>query len=419
MEDKSLLILGRQPALGLAELESLYGSKNVRLVGGDAALVDAMPCAVDFVRLGGSVKLCKILTVLEAATWQKIIAFLASASPGQAAKMPEGKMHLGLSIHGFTISPAKISAGGLTIKKSITKTGRNVQLVPNNTAQLGSAQVIHHKLTTKNGWELVIIKDGSSAIIAQTVAVQDIASYTRRDRGRPKRDPRVGMLPPKLAQIIINLAVGEDELAKMSLSEGSKICISDAENEELRKKRAETTILDPFCGTGVMLQEALLMGYSAYGSELEQRMVDYSQTNLDWLKSRLKTRDSRLERSDATTATWDLPRSYAIASETYLGQAYNSLPSPDKLAQNMRTCNKILTAFLQNLADQISSGTRLCLAVPAWQISPSKFRRLPLLDQLAGLGYNQVEFEHAHGEDLIYARENQIVARELLILTKQ
>ncbi len=32
-----------------------------------------------------------------------------------------------------------------------------------------------------------------------------------------------------------------------------------------------------------MLQEALLMGYEVYGTDLEPRMIDYSQANLGWL----------------------------------------------------------------------------------------------------------------------------------------
>ena len=57
-EAKSLCILGRQPALGLAELESLYGAENVRLAGTTAAFVDVDPFLLAFDRLGGSVKFC-------------------------------------------------------------------------------------------------------------------------------------------------------------------------------------------------------------------------------------------------------------------------------------------------------------------------------------------------------------------------
>ena len=103
--------------------------------------------------------------------------------------------------------------------------------------------------------------DKDKIIIARTKKVQDITDYTDRDRNRPKRDAYVGMLPPKLAQIIINLASGNNQIAGKRL-------------------------LDPFCGTGVIPQEALLMGFDVYGTDIEQKMIDYSQINIEWLKSR-------------------------------------------------------------------------------------------------------------------------------------
>src|SRR4051794_2242006 len=57
---QSLMILGRLPALGTAELESLYGADKVKLVGTQAVIVDVDPCLLAFDRLGGSVKFCKV-----------------------------------------------------------------------------------------------------------------------------------------------------------------------------------------------------------------------------------------------------------------------------------------------------------------------------------------------------------------------
>lgn len=72
-----------------------------------------------------------------------------------------------------------------------------------------------------------------------------------RDYGRPARDARVGMLPPKLAQIMLNLSVKDEKSG---------------------------TVLDPFCGTGVLLQEAALAGFDFIGSDIEPRMVEMTLT---------------------------------------------------------------------------------------------------------------------------------------------
>ena len=333
---QTILILGRQPALGLAELESLYGGNSVRSVGEHAALVELADSEVNFARLGGSVKSCKLLTVLDTTELRAIEKYLLDVSPEHASMLGEGKLTIGLSSYGFKFSPVQLNATGLNIKKTIRKhSGRSVRLVPNNETALSSAQVYHNHLTAERAWELVLVRDGDKTLLAQTIAVQDIDSYTLRDRGRPKRDTRVGMLPPKLAQIIINLA------GKHVVPDGAVI---DPEHPTTKNPRT-TRLLDPFCGTGVLLQEALLLGYEAYGTDLEQRMVDYSRQNLDWLAQKYNfSGNSRLEQGDATSHAWQKPVDI-VASETYLGKPFTSTPPSAVLAATIADCNLIIKKF--------------------------------------------------------------------------
>lgn len=411
---ESLLVLGRQPALGLAELESLYGSAKVRPVGNHAAVLSIDPCLLAFDRLGGSLKFCKLLTTLDTTNWGDIEKFLVKVSPAHSQTMPAGKMRLGLSVIGLEVTIARLNASALSLKKAIRKTERSVRVVPNKELELNSAQVIHNQLTGPTGWELVLIKDGTKTIVAQTVKVQDIASYTHRDRDRPKRDAKVGMLPPKLAQILINLASGP--LAEDTLSSICDIPIG----QPIPHPILGQTVLDAFCGTGVVLQEATLMGYDAYGSDLEQRMVDYTNANLAWLEEsyRLPVTGFRTEVGDATSHQWTTPISF-VAAETYLGRPFTEPPTAEILAQTMADCNLIIKKFLRNIAPQIPVGTRLCLAIPAWHVRGNQFRHLSLLDSLEDIGYNRLSFAHASAEELIYHRSEQIVARELLVIIRK
>ena len=399
----SLLTLGRQPALGLAELESLFGAAAVTSIGPQAVLVDIDPLHLPFARLGGTVKLCRVVHSFGAANWRQVEKQLLQTIPAHVATLPDGKLQLGLSVQGFDLNLRQLEATGLSLKKAIRKTERSVRLIPNKELELNTAQVHHNKLTGPTGLELVIVSDGDQTVIAQTVSVQDIASYTYRDRERPKRDARVGMLPPKLAQILINLAVGP---------------LADAPSP------AGQIILDPFCGTGVLLQEAALMGYTPYGTDLEQRMIDYSAVNLDWLNQQyrldLPADFTKLAKGDATNFTWDLPAHY-VAGETYLGKPFTSAPAAEALAQTVSDCNLIIKKFLKNIYTQIPSGTRFCLAVPAWATpgGANPFKLLPLVDQISDLGYNRISFEHAGDAELIYFRPGQYVARQLLVITKQ
>jgi tRNA G10 N-methylase Trm11 len=410
---QSLLILGRQPSIGIAEIESLYGSEKITMVSKQAVIVDVDPCLLAFDRLGGSVKFCKLLTKLPSTDWPSIEKFLIEVSPKQVVAMPPGKMKLGISAYGFKISAKSILASGLSLKKAIQETGRSVRLIPNKDTVLNSAQVSHNKLTGPTGWELDIIKSANETVIAQTIKVQDIDAYAIRDRERPKRDSRVGMLPPKLAQIIINLAVG-----KLAEDQLKSICDIAAE-DDIPLPDLGQTILDPFSGTGVLVQEALIMGYRTYASDLEPKMIDYTEQNIDWLIKRQPFYKNKTvyEVSDAIKAKWNGNYNF-VASELYLGSPLTSMPDNASLSRNIKNCNTIITKFLSNIATQIESGTRLCLAIPAWQIRPDQFSTLPLIDQIKDLGYNRVSFNHVSNDDLIYYRSNQIVARQLLVITR-
>jgi len=399
-EAKSIAILGRQPALGIAELESLYGADHTLPYGNEVCLLDLEACAIDFNRLGGSMRVGTVLLKLPSTKWSDIENLLLKAAPEHAAKV-EGKLSFGISVFGIKVSPKQVAKTALLMKKSIKNSGKSVRMVPHKAVTLGSAVVLHNKLHRSGNWELLIISDGQSAYLAQTNFIQDIDAYSARDQARPMRDAKVGMLPPKLAQIITNLACGK------------------IESGERRTENDETTILDPFCGTGVLLQEAALMGLSLYGSDIEPKMIDYTRKNLQWLEELRgqKYKIVNLETADATNHNWS-PTPDIVAAETFLGHPLSALPNGEHLSKIIYEANIINHRFLQNIASQLKPGTRLALGMPVWK-GRHEFLHLPLLDHLTDMGYTRLRLKHVADKDLIYHRENQIVGRELLVLEKR
>jgi tRNA (guanine10-N2)-dimethyltransferase len=380
-----IAILGRQPKLGLAELESLYGPDQIQPLENQAALINTE--AVETARLGSCLKIARPIAEIPTTNWNKLTQYCAQEIPKLINPIPEGKIKFGLSVYGLPVSTQQLFRSGLELKKIFKAQKRSVRIIPATSLALNSAQVLHNQMTGPLGLELLFIKNGSKTWLAQNTWVQDVDDYSRRDFGRPKRDAKVGMLPPKLAQIMINLA----------------------------GTTTSQRILDPFCGTGVVLQEAALLGCSVYGTDIEQRMIEFSHTNLDWLADIYKIKvNSKLEVADATKTIWETPIDHVVC-ETYLGQALSGLPSPEKLNLIKTDCNTIISKFLVNLHRQLKTGTRICVAVPAWQTS-SRMLHLPLLDRLEEMGYNRLRFKHASWDDLVYHREDQIVARELLVL---
>lgn len=387
----TICILGRQPAIGLAELEALYGSDAIRPVGKTAALVDA---DIHFKRLGGTLKAGSIITTVHGTDPQKAFAWLQKNLPAHIEKV-DGKLKLGVSLYNFSMQVARLNANTLTLKKVFKQKGQSVRVVPNTEPQLSSAQTYHNNLTDERGCEIMVIRDGDSMIISRATDVQGIDAYRKRDQERPHRDNFVGMLPPKLAQIIVNFSVWS-----------------------LPPSKKQYTILDPFCGTGVVLQEASLMGYALYGTDLNEKMVRYTEGNMKWLFERYPIQTpQRYETADATDHTWTKPVD-AIACEGYLGHPFASEPTKEALMETIQTCNVIMRKFLRNLKGQIEPGTPICIAMPSWFVRGA-VHHLPLLDDLENLGYNRIDFVHANRDGLIYHRQDQVTGRELVVLTKE
>lgn len=412
----SLIILGRQPELGIAELESLYGTENVIPFGKKYTLVNLPAEKIVFSRLGGSIKLASILEELPTTDWLAIEKHLLKIVTNHLDYIPkEGKFNFGLSAYDLPATVNQLTRSTLTIKKIIKKNGISVRVVPNKSTALSTAQVIHNNLAgARRGWELVCVRKNNSTLVCLTMAEQDIEAYTARDQARPKRDAYVGMLPPKLAQIIINLAtgpIGEWGLAD-SIMGGNK-------SQSTSYHPPTPTILDPFCGTGVVLQEALLMGYAVYGTDISAKMIDYSTANINWLKSKFDgiNQSARIELGDATNYKWQKPINI-VACETYLGSPISIMPDRDKLNKLINETNNLHKKALTNIGSQIASGTRLCLALPTWRTKKG-FAHLPVLDQIDKLGYNRIDFKHVQAKSLIYARQDQIVGRELIVLVKK
>ena len=432
-------ILGRQAELSVAELESVFGEKKIELISNEAAMIDTnQPPNINI--LGGSVKVGRIINEISFnKDWHKSIKYLIDYYLKKWEKV-DYKITLGLSYYGHNQNERDIQKIGILIKQGLKKKNASLRLIPNKTKALSSAVSHHNKLgLSSNKVELMIIRTKANEIIvAESIGAQNITAYAKRDQERPKRDAFVGMLPPKLAQIMINLACGQILDNKLiSLGAGATSIDGTLEPESKKapepfpdlerssvfngsapkSKHKNNTILDPFCGTGVILQEAALMGFDIIGTDISQKMIDYSEENIRWLENKYDRKINKvLQPGDATKTRW--PKTIdAVVSETYLGQPFSAPPSDDKLNEVKKNCSRIILKFLQNLHAQIRSDTPICIAIPAWINKDDNLVRLQIDSSIEKLGYKKRKFSNISAP-LIYRRENQIVSRELLVLKK-
>ena len=386
-----IAILGRQPAIGVAELERVFGGLNVSYLTPNTATIKTNNFNIQ--RLGSIPKAGLISLELNDNDWRFVSQKIINHYIDKWSNFG-GKITLGISVYEHAISPRDVQKIGITLKQMLKKTGTSLRIIPNTKQNLNTATSHHNKLgLSENKVELLIVRTKNGFTVAESSGAQNITAYAKRDQERPKRDAFVGMLPPKLAQIMVNYSCGQ------SIDTGS-------------------TILDPFCGTGVILQESLIAGYKAYGTDLSEKMVDYSNQNINWLNYRHQFDDKYIiHQGDAMKTKWQETIN-AVACESYLGQPFSAPPSPSKLQEVKDNCNHIISEFLRNISPQIKSGTPLCIAIPAWRDKNGHFTRLPLVDTIARLGFKPHEFVNVRQNELLYYREDQVVARELLVLTK-
>ena len=379
-----LAVLGRQPEISYAELISLFPGEVTRL---NEHVVEVNSGAISLERLGGSIKLGKVVGNLPEMPAQDIAGHLCSGDLAEVlATSGEGKLSFGISLYGVSLSKGQHESLGLELKKALKKLGKSARYVASK-GQLTAAQITHNKLLEK-GADIWIVKTTHGYTLATTIAVQDIAAYAERDHGRPARSAKVGMLPPKLAQMMINLAGPKP---------GSRI-------------------LDPFCGTGVILQEASLLGFTAYGSDIEPKLIEMSKVNGQWLQNEHQTQEWALEVGDAANHQWQGSIG-AVVTEGYLGPALSKQPSDKELDRIKSDATKLTIDFLTNLAPQIKSGTPVCITLPCWKVDKS-FSRVEILDQIGQIGYTLKEFLPVTYEHLLYVRADQIVGRQITVLTR-
>lgn len=387
---KYLAVLGRLSDISLAELSALFGN-SVKKIAPSLAVFESEKTP-DINRLGGTLKIGKLLA-------EKPIDYLLNLKDDNNEPLTH-KIIIGVSDYSKNANRRKSTAEAMKLKKILSRQSRSARVLANANASLSTATSHHNQMGEKPGHIEFMIVGKEWYVLT---GVQNITAYAKRDQARPARDAKVGMLPPKLAQILINLC---GNLPKNS------------------------RILDPFCGTGVVLQEAFLMGYEPYGTDLNDRMIEYSKKNLNWLTG--DKEKVSLSVGDATNFSWEKPIN-AVACETYLGAPMSQPPADIKLKEQKQECKTIILGFLKNISKQIKKGTPLVLAIPAWLRPNGHYERLNILDRPLGrgqenaksfldeitdMGYNVEKLNHLSQENMLYYREGQIVAREIIVLRK-
>ena len=440
-------VLGRVYTLSIAELAAVLERADTALglEGGPIKILEASeeiliietekPLHAERLqkRLGGVIKILEVVDVVKKREQDSLNFslkhfFKPSVLKKQFFKDYKGKSQFGVSVYildkdllrrpehpqdeknaGFGNIFSEPKRLGMMIKNALTETGLSCRLVLPEFNSLSLASVVVTKnLLLQKGAEICMLAAKDKVFVAKTLTVQDFEDYGRRDYQRPVRDEKQGMIPPKVAQIMLNLS-------------GCK---------------TGETILDPFCGIGTLIQEGLLLGYRTVGSDINKNAIKGSEQNLEWFRNRYKIAPGKygLETSDATTVAGLIEKSKqsisAIVTEGTLGPIYGKYPKNEEIEQNFKDLTKLYKASFKEFTKFLPKQAKIVMCLPAYKQTRNDYQMFPSLDFAADLGYTLVDIisptiaknlrflKLTSRNTAIYDRKDQIVAREIVVFEK-
>ncbi len=406
--------------LNLIRVEALPSGQHSR-IGQDILMIELEATAAQIQRLqdllGGTIKIIEIVDELEGTIFQLHKVLTTEHLVAKYFAQTKAKINFGFSVYSTThLVYAEINwlRNFAYQLKRYLKNDYSVRYVDEKNFELSSVMVVNNRLV-ETGAEIVIIKQDKQFMIGRTITVQDFKSYVKRDMEKPSPDAKSGMLPPKLAQMMTNLTRGEQH----------------------------TNIFDPFCGSGVLLQEAWLLGLEIYGSDISEDAVAASKDNVAWLVKTHNTAatkdgkpvlkpvsvEERIKLADATKSRWAAANSdqTCIVTEPYLGPPQRGAVLYHNAQKIAAELEKLYLGFFTNLTRNYGKIGRVGIVLPVLKTNEGLLY-MSVLEQIEAMGFVRAEFlpkEQAkkeplatHRGGLLYSRPDQWVLREFFVFEK-
>lgn len=202
-----------------------------------------------------------------------------------------------------------------------------------------SCASIYRNNLLHRGFEVLIIALGEKVYFGITKWAVDTIAFKRRDLSRPSQRFEYS-IPPRLARAMINLT---------GIERGG-------------------VILDPFCGFGTILQEALLLGLKPIGVDIDKKCISATQNNLSWIKktARVVLPSDQVMKGDATHLSSFIPKQSvdAIVTEPILVPPLLRSPSLKKAKTLLEGAEKLYISAIKEMANTIKMSGKIVLIAP-------------------------------------------------------
>lgn len=249
------------------------------------------------------------------------------------------------------------------------------------------------KATLKHGKKQIKFQDGKKHSLPSTdfyifyhkhketvylgIATQNYnnTDVKKRDMEKPIRRESLA-ISPRLSKILINL--------------------SQAKPHDL--------LLDPFCGIGGILQEALVKKINVYGIDKNKEATIGTEQNIKWLKQNYKIENTHKIQNIDARKTPDLQFS-AIATETPLGKLLKKKPSDNEAKQIILNFEAFIIPILKKLKKCKKPNAKIAITFPVIRNLHTNTQKI---SQKTELKITQ--------SPILESRPNQFISRDIIVL---
>lgn len=337
--------------------------------------------------LGGTIKIAEFLTQVPpemSAIRDYISSSIASSS-------------VTYGVSAYTQTPLPSGKIVRSIKKELDEAGIKARYVEANQSAVLSSIVVKKQQVSE--YMIVDMPDGQWGI-GKTIVVQDSDDWSKRDYERPHADAHAGMLPPKVARMMINIALADIQVHPIYIA-------------------------DPFCGMGTVMAEALMVGCGVKGSDIVATAVQKTLKNLEWLGQHYPhtaalPRDAWVCEASHVLEKYGPTSIHAIITEPFLGAAYElrggvlyqrgKQVSAKLLKNNYKGLEKMYIGALREWHRVLVLGGTVVLVMPRMNFLGENYSVKKVIDNLSMLGYTKLAGPYT------YARPQAIVKRDIYVL---
>ncbi|MGI5897920.1 MAG: TRM11 family SAM-dependent methyltransferase [Candidatus Dojkabacteria bacterium] len=286
---------------------------------------------------------------------------------------------------------------GHEIKSGLKESGVSSRFVLpiRKSVSLNAAQVIKNDILEK-GFELNIIRNGNEEIYGKTLYVQDLEGFVNRDIDRPNSDTKMGVLPPKLARMMVNFTGLRDGI-----------------------------VWDPFCGSGTIPMEAAMIGFNVLGSDIDSLAVASTDENIRWLNRDGEIKDILYETFifDVTKPDAEIVKKLrntnisAIVCEPFMGPPQRSVMSTvraDELLEEVKKLYRSLFDLIDNRLEK--RGIRVVIVVPSYKTYDGW--RTFGISELVSNRWILKNTYYSPNKQLKWFRKDSIITRNIFILER-